>query len=128
MSRLIRWLTLCLVVIIAIAWINFGWASSVMAVSSQTSDVPLCKVTDPKLDLNNANIAAFTDCPGFYPNLAQLIINNGPFNKVEDVLKIANLTDSQKALLKANLKSFMVSEQVVPLEMRMPPRPPGISH
>jgi photosystem II PsbU protein len=76
-----------------------------------------------KIDLNNANMAAFTDCPGFYPTLAKSIVTNGPYAKVEDVLKIERLSDLQQDLLKANLEHFTVGEAIVPLEMRMPPKP-----
>ena len=67
---------------------------------------------------------AFTDCPGFYPTLAQLILKHGPYQKIEDVLNIPELTPRQKKLLTANLDSFTVTEPVVPRERRMPPRPP----
>ena len=75
-----------------------------------------------KLILNNANMIAFQDCPGFYPNLAKTIVVNGPYQKVEDVLKAPDLNNRQKELLQANLGSFKVTEQVVPLGMRMPPK------
>jgi photosystem II PsbU protein len=82
-----------------------------------------CPDLSPKIDLNNANISAFRDCRGFYPNLAKLIVQNGPYNRVEDVLKIAGLTDQQKQMLKTQLKNFIVTEPVAPTGMRMPPRP-----
>jgi photosystem II PsbU protein len=63
-----------------------------------------------KVDLNNANIRAFRDFRGFYPNLASKIINNAPYDKVEDVLDIPGLSDSQKARLQANLDNFTVTE------------------
>ncbi|MFH7243836.1 MAG: photosystem II complex extrinsic protein PsbU [Spirulina sp.] len=84
--------------------------------------VGLCTVPPESLDLNNANLLAFTDCPGFYPNLASAILSHGPYSTVEDVLNIPGLTDLQKALLKANLQSFTVTDPVVPPEKRMPPR------
>lgn len=84
----------------------------------------VCLDRGEKIDLNNANLVAFTDCPGFYPNLAGAIVANGPYKKVEDVLKLPDLSERQKELLKANLNNFTVTEPVVPLEMRMPPRPP----
>ncbi|NWF60519.1 MAG: hypothetical protein HXY43_14960 [Fischerella sp.] len=55
--------------------------------------------------------------------MAKLIVTNGPYNKVEDVLEIPSLSDRQKQLLKSQLPNFKVSEPMVPLEMRMPPRP-----
>ncbi len=88
------------------------------------TEIKLCAESDQKIDLNNANLVAFTDCPGFYPTLAQLILENGPYQKREDVLNIAELTPRQKELLTANLDSFSVTPPIVPLERRMPPRPP----
>jgi photosystem II PsbU protein len=78
---------------------------------------------DTKIDLNNACISAFTECQGFYPNLAKLIVQNGPYKKVDDVLKISGLSERQKELLQLNLDNFQVKEAIVPLEQRMPPRP-----
>ncbi len=63
-----------------------------------------------KIDLNNTNIAAFQKYPGLYPTLAKKIIKNAPYNKVEDVLNLAELSDKQKALLQANLDNFTVTE------------------
>jgi len=63
-----------------------------------------------KVDLNNSNIRAFEKYPGFYPNLARLVIQNSPYEKVEDVLNIPGLTNSQKELLQQNLANFIVTE------------------
>jgi photosystem II PsbU protein len=84
--------------------------------------IGICSVTEVGIDLNNANLMAFTDCPGFYPNLASIILSHAPYQRVEEVLSIPDLTDYQRALLKANLSSFTVTEPVVPLAQRMPPR------
>jgi photosystem II PsbU protein len=82
-----------------------------------------CTLEGQKIDLNNANLIAFQDCPGFYPGLAKAILANGPYGQVQDVLKIADLTSEQKQLLKANLDNFAVSEPRMSVEQRMPPRP-----
>jgi photosystem II PsbU protein len=63
-----------------------------------------------KVDLNNANIRAFREFRGFYPNLASKIIDNAPYDKVEDVLDIPGLSEKQKARLQANLDNFTVTE------------------
>ncbi len=137
MKRLIHRLTLfCL---IAISFLGFlGGIQSVAAASFNIHPVALlavqtklpevidtagCPEFEQKIDLNNANIAAFKDCQAFFPTLASLIVKNGPYQNVEDVLTIPGLTDSQKALLESQLKNFIVAAPVVPLEMRMPPRP-----
>lgn len=99
--------------------------SSVLAIVTQSDSPELsaCPEFDQKIDLNNANIVAFTECQGFYPTLARQIIQNSPYEKVEDVLNISELSDRQKDLLQSQLKNFTVSEPQVSLEMRMPPRP-----
>jgi photosystem II PsbU protein len=137
MKRLIRWISLLSLIIIACLGL-FGWNQPGLAATISTQPVPLLAVTtelpsvsdaavcpefEQKIDLNNANIVAFKDCQGFYPNLASLIIKGGPYQTVEDVLEIPGLGDRQKALLQSQLKNFSVSEPIVPLEMRMPPRP-----
>lgn len=127
MKLLSRWFALCCSLIMAIVGFWGSWVSPTMAAASE-SELAVCQLDDQKIDLNNANLSAFLDCPGFYPNLATTIVNSGPFDRVEEVLEIPNLNSEQKALLKANLSHFTVSEATVPIEMRMPPRPPGISH
>jgi photosystem II PsbU protein len=91
--------------------------------AADREDETTCVEFDQKIDLNNANIIAFKDCQGFYPTLAKLIVTNGPYQTVEDVLKIPGLSDRQKELLTAYFDRFTVTESVVPLVMRMPPRP-----
>lgn len=63
-----------------------------------------------KIDLNNANVRAFMQFPGMYPNLATKIVQNAPYQKVEDVLNLPGLSDRQKQALQANLDNFRVSE------------------
>jgi photosystem II PsbU protein len=137
MKRLIRWLSFfCLVLIGCLGF--FGWTQPVVAGSisiqpatmlametelPNVGDEKPCPKLGEQIDLNNANMVAFTDCQGFYPNLAKLIVQNGPYQKVEDVLEIPGLTESQKERLKSQLGKFKVAQPVVPLEMRMPPRP-----
>ncbi len=133
-KRLIRWfslLTIMLITCLAVwSWQAAAIAQpitplSLLAANTQLTDNldAACPDLEPKIDLNNANMIAFQDCRGFYPNLAMLIVQHSPYQKVEDVLAIPELSDRQKALLQAQLKNFMVSEVVVPLEMRLPPKP-----
>lgn len=63
-----------------------------------------------KLDLNNSNIRAFRQYPGLYPNLARLIVNNAPYQNVQDVLDIPGLTEQQREVLRKNLDKFTVTE------------------
>jgi photosystem II PsbU protein len=63
-----------------------------------------------KLDLNNSNVRAFRDYPGLYPTLARLVIENAPYQNVEDVLNIPGLTEQQRDRLRENLDKFTVTE------------------
>ncbi|MDJ0707516.1 MAG: photosystem II complex extrinsic protein PsbU [Leptolyngbyaceae cyanobacterium MO_188.B28] len=126
-QRLGCWLSLFSLVLAScfgfLGWTQPGFAAEAsLQPTMMLADVPLCAESDQKIDLNNANMIAFQDCPGFYPDLAKTIVTNGPYQKVEDVLKTPDLNNRQKELLQANLGSFKVTEQVVPLGLRMPPR------
>ena len=63
-----------------------------------------------KIDLNNTNVQAFAQYRGLYPNVAGKIIQNAPYSKVEDVLKIPGLSDRELDMIKANLDNFTVTE------------------
>jgi photosystem II PsbU protein len=62
-----------------------------------------------KIDLNNTHVRAFRKYPGMYPTLAGKIIQNAPYQDVEDVLNIPGLSERQKDLLQANLDEFTVT-------------------
>jgi PAS domain S-box-containing protein len=112
-------------------WTQLAWghslqSSTMVAMESPSSNLVeqrLCTNSGQKIDLNNANTIAFKDCPGFYPTLAKLIVTNGPYQNIEDVLSLEGLSDRQQEMLKANLDSFTVSDPIVSLDLRMPPRP-----
>lgn len=131
MKRLRIWLSIFCLTIIGCLGLFCQSPSSLAAeidissvrILAATKTILLCAESDVKIDLNNANVNAFTDCPKFYPNLARIIVENSPYQQVEDVLNIPKLNNRQKDLLQANLNSFTVTESVVPLEQRMPPRP-----
>ncbi|MFW6357814.1 MAG: photosystem II complex extrinsic protein PsbU, partial [Chroococcales cyanobacterium] len=54
---------------------------------------------------------AFRQYRGFYPTLASKIIQNAPYENVEDVLDIPGLSERQKERLQANLDNFTVTPQ-----------------
>lgn len=92
---------------------SFNWPQvQVMAVTrrNNAADAKLGTSFGKKLDLNNSNIAAFRDYPGMYPNLASKIIKNAPYENVEDVFNLPNLSDRQKKTLETHLDSFTVTE------------------
>lgn len=59
-----------------------------------------------KIDVNNSDIRDFRELRGFYPKLASIIIQNAPYEEVEDVLTISGLSERQKERLQANLDRF----------------------
>lgn len=68
-----------------------------------------------KIDLNNSDIRDFRNLRGFYPNLAGKIIQNAPYETVEEVLDIPGLSETQKGRLEANISSFTVTEPSIEL-------------
>ena len=82
---------------------------SVLLALTNTADAKPQELID-KLDLNNSRVREFRRLRGFYPGLASKIIQNAPYNEVEDVLEIPGLSDSQLERLQANLDEFFVSE------------------
>jgi len=73
-------------------------------------DAKLTTEYGAKIDLNNSDIRDFRQLRGFYPNLASKIIKNAPYEKVDDVLEIPSLSESQASRLQANLDKFTVTE------------------
>ena len=63
-----------------------------------------------KIDLNNTNVRAFQKYQGMYPNLAAKIVQNAPYQKVEDVLELPGLSERQKQILQANLDNLTVTD------------------
>ncbi|MEM7556390.1 MAG: photosystem II complex extrinsic protein PsbU [Cyanobacteria bacterium P01_A01_bin.84] len=74
------------------------------------ADAKLPDVYGDKIDLNNTNVRAFQQYPGFYPNLARKIIVNAPYENVEDALNIQGLSKRQKNLLQSHLDDFTVTK------------------
>jgi photosystem II PsbU protein len=125
MRRLLRSLAVvCVFSLSLLGW--FGSAQSALAanLTQVAQNAPFLfaevKVRNPledkfyeignKIDLNNTNIRSFRELQGFYPNLASKIIKNAPYEKVEDVLNIPGLSETQKARLQENLDKFTATE------------------
>lgn len=86
-------------------------SSAILAAQTQLRNAADAKLGELgyKIDLNNTNVRAFRKFPGMYPTLAAKIVNNAPYQKVEDVLDLPELTDNQKELLQAHLDEFTVT-------------------
>lgn len=63
-----------------------------------------------KLDLNNANVRAFVQFPGMYPTLAGKIVQNSPFESVDEIFDMPGLSDRQKEILDRYKDRFVVTE------------------
>ncbi len=88
----------------------FSVQSSTLLARVNTADAKRQELIKGKLDLNNSDVREFRKLRGFYPTLASKIIQNAPYDEVEDVLEIPGLTDSQLERLQANLDEFFVTE------------------
>lgn len=84
--------------------------SSPLLARINTSDAKRKELLKGKLDLNNSDVREFRKLRGFYPGLASKIIQNAPYNSVEDVLDIPGLSDSQAKRLQANLDEFFITD------------------
>lgn len=60
-----------------------------------------------KIDINNANIRAYLKIPGVYPTLASIIVNNGPYDEVDEIFDIPGLTETQKDVLVKHREKFV---------------------
>jgi photosystem II PsbU protein len=83
--------------------------NSILAIRTNAADSKLGEIQG-RVDLNNSDVRDFRNLRGFYPNLASKIIQNAPYNDVEDVLEIPGLSERQKERLQANLDNFVVTK------------------
>lgn len=130
MKRLVRLVSVLALLVSCLGWLGLtqnAYAADLTGVTLRSSSV-LAAVEAPqeklrnraddklatefgkKIDLNNTNVRAFRQYPGMYPTLARKVVDNAPYKNVEDVLKIAGLSESQKERLQANLDNFTVTE------------------
>lgn len=88
----------------------FNWQSPTVLARINTADAKRAELERGKVDLNNSDVREFRQLRGFYPTLASKIIQNAPYENVEDVLDIPGLSDSQIERLQANIDRFIVTE------------------
>ncbi|MCW6036920.1 photosystem II complex extrinsic protein PsbU [Spirulina subsalsa FACHB-351] len=92
--------------------LNLTSSTMLLAEYQNPADAMLQTEFGKKIDLNNTNVRAFRKLKGFYPSLASKIVENAPYQKVEDVLNIPGLSEGQKERLQANLENFTVLDPV----------------
>jgi photosystem II PsbU protein len=125
MKRLARLLTVLCLVIGCLGWLSVPQGAiaaelgrftlptpMLLAEESPTQNLVDQKLTTEfgkKIDLNNTNVRRFRAYRGMYPSLARKVVENAPYDKVEDVLSIPGLSATQKELLQANLDKFTVT-------------------
>jgi photosystem II PsbU protein len=67
-----------------------------------------------KVDLNNSSVRRFQQYPGMYPTLAGKIVLGGPYQSVDDVLKL-DLSARQKDLFEKYKVNFTVTPPSIAL-------------
>ena len=87
-----------------------SWKTPVLAEEMRNAvDDKLSTEYGSKLDLNNANVQAFVKYKGMYPTIAGKVLKYAPYENVEDVLDIPNLSDRERDIIESNLDSFTVT-------------------
>lgn len=126
MTRFVRLLTVVCLLVGCLGWLGLSPQALASQLGSQTiliAELPEANQVDQKLatefgkkiDLNNTNVRAFRQYPGMYPTLARIVVENAPYENVEDVLNLEGLSDRQKKTLQANLDKFTVTQVEVGL-------------
>ncbi|MGQ9837917.1 MAG: photosystem II complex extrinsic protein PsbU [Cyanobacteriota bacterium] len=77
---------------------------------AHAAELPVVKHLDTPIDVNNTILRNYRQLPGFYPNLARILVQNAPYESLEEMLQIPGLTEKQKALIKANAENFVFGE------------------
>ncbi len=118
-----RLLVLVSLVISCLAWVGPGNANAANLSLNQFPVVPQILAVEQrrnradeklaefgeKIDLNNSSIREFRQLRGMYPTIAKMIIDQAPFESVNDVLDMEGLTDRQKQVLESYLDEFTVT-------------------
>jgi photosystem II PsbU protein len=76
------------------------------AFAAELPDTSYIKADSSKIDLNNANIYQFRQIPGMYPTLGRIIIENAPYNSLDEVLAIKGLTADQQDKIRSSADRF----------------------
>ncbi len=102
------------VLLVTLIWVAAVWALPVPlgttpagAANLETlEETDFIKADNNKIDLNNANIASFRRLRGMYPTLAKLLVKYAPYERIEDIFAIPELSERQKNTLQSHLDQF----------------------
>ena len=114
MSRLFRRLTTLLLCSLLVLGVWLTQPLSVQAAEIRNKVDDKLAETAGKVDLNNASVRRFQQYPGMYPTLAGKIVVGGPYDQVDDVLKL-DLTERQKELFQKYKENFTVTDPEIAL-------------
>ena len=114
MSRLFRRLTSLLLgsLLVLGVWLTQPLNAQAAEIRNTVDDK--IAETAGKVDLNNASVRRFQQYPGMYPTLAGKIVVGGPYNQVDDVLKL-DLNERQKELFAKYKENFTVTDPEIAL-------------
>jgi photosystem II PsbU protein len=112
MKRLVSWLMSG----VLLAGLLFGLMAPPAAQASELRNVADEKIAErgDKIDINNCSVRRFQAFPGMYPTLAGKIVLGGPYNSVDDLLKL-DLTPRQKELVEKYKDNFTVTTASIAL-------------
>ena len=114
MSRLFRRLSTLLLCSLLVLGVWLTQPLSVQAAEIRNKVYDKIAETACKVDLNNASVRRFQQYPGMYPTLAGKIVVGGPYDQVDDVLKL-DLTERQKELFQKYKENFTVTDPEIAL-------------
>ena len=112
MKRLIAWLVSG--VVLAGLLVGLALPDAAMAGELRNQADDKIAARGDKVDLNNSSVRRFQQFPGMYPTLAGKIVLGGPYENVDDVLKL-DLTERQKELFDKYKGNFTVTPASIAL-------------
>ena len=112
MKRLIAWLVSGVVLAGLLLGLVLPEAAMAGELRNQADDKIAAR--GDKVDLNNSSVRRFQQFPGMYPTLAGKIVLGGPYENVDDVLKL-DLTERQKELFDKYKGNFTVTPPAIAL-------------
>ena len=92
------------------------WLVQPMSANAEIRNLADDKIAEAagKVDLNNSSVRRFQQFPGMYPTLAGKIVVGGPYDSVDDVLKL-DLSERQKELFAKYRDNFTVTNPEIAL-------------